>query len=1571
MQKTPKRVLAVVLALVMALSVFSISASAYNANYQSETHTVFKHTEQTLAPGIEFYKNYAYAKADGEQMVYYVTTADITRDDVIVQTSYKEQYKDRVLGMQRLRDQVAFANDYYSDPDSPQFISEYYNVVSGCNASFYNMTTGQPTGVCFIDGVDFGTAAYPCFFAILKDGTAICDDRTNKGSYTGEQAIWQAVGGSQWIVRNGQDVTSGISGSYNTDRADRSCVGVTADGKVVIMSLDGRQIPYSCGGSMHEIAQIMLEAGCVAAINVDGGGSTTFMAKEEGEDSIHIVNRPSDGSDRSISSGIIIASTAAPSNVFSRATLTAENNYMTVNATQTISAKGISPAGTSADIPAEATLTTDNGTISADGTFVPAHVGDATIQMVYNNDVVGETVVHVVDPTRVAFNITTLAVPYGQSSDIDIHLYYGEYNYDVLFVPEDLSFTISNPSFGQINGLTFTATNDTTVTGSATLTVASTANAGLTQTIPLIVGKGSEVIFDFEDQDVSRWSGDDMYFADVTTTCTAVNAETGKVHSGNYALAYNMNFSQPTYYEDYIASKMCYNAAAIKEHGVTQDAEGKNQHGLTEDYVDITGAVGLGFWVYLPDEVAVNAFDPDFRISGKKTAAAEWSYCNGYMDEICDANGLLITNGDSNQEGWYYFHFDLSSFSSYYKLRLQDARPNHTVQKQGRTEKYYGDFLNWYITDAAWKKAGIKSYNSNFTLYIDDFTVDYSSVVPDREAPVFSNPTYAFTGASDALALNNGATIAANGIEFAVSVAENTAKTNASGLKAASVKAYVDGVEVNASYTNGKIAVPETTFANGIHTVMFEASDNTGNTSHMTRTFTVSGSADLDTIKVVPRNAGAETTPVGSLYYVDVVATDPSKIATVDVSLKVNNVNDWELEGVEAAEGFAATASLEAYDKGIVDLTITGDGSVTSTDEAVIASIPVRTWYPHNVKNWDSSYIINTRHCVYPMDTQIHVKKGAVEFTDGDVSTFNAAKIQIDSEAMCPNGGIGVQKGDATSWHTHNAHALDPKDPTCTEDGYLGRTFCDECNSVVDWGTVIPSSGHHFAIDFEGDGKCKCDHCGLLYTGEFNGKQYVDGVALQGFVDDKYYIDGVAQDYDGVVAIDDIYYAFDNGTLVGKYTGLYFDEDAGVWRYLQLGELTSGWKDIDGDWYYFRASTMAAATGHYHFDGDVYYDFEDNGKLIDGVWAEFDQGWCYFYGPSYYRASGVSNVKFVEIDGVLYGFDNHGYRYEGLHSVFESNQRTAMLYDFDLVDGATLYTGLFEDRYYAEGIMQNAYALINVDGDFYFINDGNKIVKSATIYLGENYVAGKTFGDGTPVAAGMYEFDEDGKMLVNNGPVGDYFYVNGIKQKRYQLVSYGNDFYFINDGDKLVKNATLYLADKYVSGKTFADGTPVAAGSYEFGEDGKMIVNNGPVGDYFYVNGIKQKRYQLVSYGDDFYFINDGDKLVKSATLYLADKFVSGKTFADGTPLAAGYYEFDADGKMVITNGPIGDYFYRNGTVVPRYQLVEYNGDYYFINDGNKIVKSAKLYLVQKYLDGTELTPGYYNFGEDGKMILD
>ena len=103
----------------------------------------------------------------------------------------------------------------------------------------------------------------------------------------------------------------------------------------------------------------------------------------------------------------------------------------------------------------------------------------------------------------------------------------------------------------------------------------------------------------------------------------------------------------------------------------------------------------------------------------------------------------------------------------------------------------------------------------------------------------------------------------------------------------------------------------------------------------------------------------------------------------------------------------------------------------------------------------------------------------------------------------------------------------------------------------------------------------------------------------------------------------------------------------------------------------------------------------------------------------------------------------------------------------------------------------------------------------------------------------------------------------------------------------------------------------------------------------------------------------------------------------EGTGLKAGYYSFDADGKMIIPvvdepetpvvkHGADADgYFYINGVRQNAYQLVkDDNGNYYFIGDYNKYIVSKSQYLSAARLEGTGLKAGYYNFDANGKMIL-
>lgn len=107
------------------------------------------------------------------------------------------------------------------------------------------------------------------------------------------------IGGAPTLVKNGQvNVTYNqevmFGSGVGLDNQDpRTAVGYTPDGHAILLVADGRGA-LSSGVNLTELAQIMIDRGCVEAMNLDGGGSTSMAVGDS------LINRPSDGTQRSI-----------------------------------------------------------------------------------------------------------------------------------------------------------------------------------------------------------------------------------------------------------------------------------------------------------------------------------------------------------------------------------------------------------------------------------------------------------------------------------------------------------------------------------------------------------------------------------------------------------------------------------------------------------------------------------------------------------------------------------------------------------------------------------------------------------------------------------------------------------------------------------------------------------------------------------------------------------------------------------------------------------------------------------------------------------------------------------------------------------------------------------------------------------------------------------------------------------------------------------------------------------------------------------------------------------------------
>jgi len=145
-----------------------------------------------------------------------------------------------------------------------------------------------------------------------------------------------AVGGGSILVKNGTiyPFTHSVDGNH-----PRTALGFSKDGeKIIAVAVEGR-VQASKGMSQTELAQLMIELGAYQAINFDGGGSTTMLARQPGDEELSLVSTPSDGSLRRVSNGISISS-SAPRGSLRHILLQVEDTKVYTGTGRTITVKG-------------------------------------------------------------------------------------------------------------------------------------------------------------------------------------------------------------------------------------------------------------------------------------------------------------------------------------------------------------------------------------------------------------------------------------------------------------------------------------------------------------------------------------------------------------------------------------------------------------------------------------------------------------------------------------------------------------------------------------------------------------------------------------------------------------------------------------------------------------------------------------------------------------------------------------------------------------------------------------------------------------------------------------------------------------------------------------------------------------------------------------------------------------------------------------------------------------------------------------------------------------------------------
>ncbi len=120
------------------------------------------------------------------------------------------------------------------------------------------------------------------------------------------QALNITAGGPQLIKDGKIAITSDqekIVPAFVNERHPRTAIAKLKSGKILLLTVDGRQPSVSVGMSLPGLGELLLEFGSTEAINLDGGGSTTMVVLNK------VVSKPSDASgERPVSDAILVFS---------------------------------------------------------------------------------------------------------------------------------------------------------------------------------------------------------------------------------------------------------------------------------------------------------------------------------------------------------------------------------------------------------------------------------------------------------------------------------------------------------------------------------------------------------------------------------------------------------------------------------------------------------------------------------------------------------------------------------------------------------------------------------------------------------------------------------------------------------------------------------------------------------------------------------------------------------------------------------------------------------------------------------------------------------------------------------------------------------------------------------------------------------------------------------------------------------------------------------------------------------------------------------------------------------------
>lgn len=939
------KALALFLSLIMVLSTVSVMASAIGEYVETDGRYLISNTQTNIVPGVVENKIVTNDASGTAQAVAYAVTVDMNNSALALKAGYADNGVGKGNGnweMQTVRQQAA---KYEASPETEG------TVVAAVNADIYNMANGEPMGVCILDGKVLQKGLGRPYFGVDREGNTYIGDSLDQATF---DKLYNAVSGFFMIVKDGKRCGPAVTPNPNYF-VPRTVVGVKEDGTVMIVTVDGRNFPISNGLDEYELASICIGLGLKNVLNLDGGGSTTYLARHEGEEYLTLKDKPSDGHERAVSSSLFVVTTAMPTGEFDHAAISPANNLYTPSAEIQFTAAGVDPSGATAPLPEDGTFAlvdSSMGTITPDGKFVASgKTGTVEVNYISGGKVAGTASVEIVKPDSISFANEEVSLGFEAVSDLGLTVKYQQR--DVIYTPADIKWEITNPELGTITNNLFTSSDGKSLRGNVFAT--SAYDELVSSSVLVVVGLLPTVVWDFEDVDVTDDDGNVLSTIPAEEYYTGTN---GILTHSNYGRGgkesieiVSIDDDEPVRFGSH-ALKLNYdfiNCGAVTEGACV---------GTTGDKMEIPGnPTGIGCWVYAPEGAGITYEGPGtqagFWLRGYFLDGAGNSQAYDFTLEpkqVLDANGNWtgIQPGVS-WEGWMYCEASLAKYTGPFAIQ------------RGMT------FRLMYVYGT---KMGTNSANS---LYFDNLQFVYGTNVDDVDNPVVGSVTLNGTE------LENGAVIDTNTVSIDAMFydVENKYTT---GIDAGTVRMYVDGVNVSDNDAFQYAADPDGSknhlyneyLLNGEHSVTVSVRDNFGNETSETRYFTIAGEeAATPTVSVKPLE---ETAVLGKTVNISIDASDASVMTS---STGLGFGGQFKDYTVTFGENFDGTYS---YNKLTKTLTVSAENKGGSDTHVATVSFKI----PADLNaNQNFNYT---------------VKSGAYT-VDGELYTYSADEVKLGVSA--------------------------------------------------------------------------------------------------------------------------------------------------------------------------------------------------------------------------------------------------------------------------------------------------------------------------------------------------------------------------------------------------------------------------------------------------------------------------------------------------------------------------------------------------------------------------------------------